>query len=420
MRFLRACCLFFLLTPFAHAYDRVKRTLNVDLEQKRLDAIAANGVSLGGFEFFPVMGVGEEYNDNIVKSEVLVLDDFITHVSPGFKARSNWNRHLLSLDVRTDLAFYARNSEQNYNDVTVDFNSRLDVLRDSALHFSTFFGHLHEDRQAVEQQGGLTPTIYNILDLDTAYIHKFNRFSVAGYFDVSRRDYQNVELITGVIRDNQDRDRWDYVPALRLGYEIQPQYEVFLKGYYANIQFDQTRDRHGQERSSQGGDVVIGLDFDATGLITGDAAIGYRHRVYDDPGLEDIGGVTGWLSLQWNITPLMTIYSKVTQDIGETTLKDVSGYNITTVNLGIEHELLRSLLLKLDGGYAHLKYQGYDASRFTSERKENRYFVGFSGKYTLNRYFYMDLSYRYSARNSNRPLNDYDQNRVFLNFVARM
>ena len=420
MRILCVYCVLFLLAPFAHAYDRVERTLNFDLEQKRLDAIAAKGITLGGFEFFPLMGIGEEYNDNIVKSEVLVLDDFITHVSPGFRASSNWNRHLLSLDVRTDLAFYARYSKQNYNDVTVDFKSRLDVLRDSALHFSTFFGSLHEDRQAVEQQGGITPTKYNALDIDTAYVHKFNRFSVGGYFDVSRRDYQNVELITGQVRNNQDRDRWNYVPALRLGYEIQPKYELFLKGYYANIQFDQTKDRHGQERSSQGGDVVVGLDFDATGLITGDAAIGYRHRAYDDPGLEDIGGVTGWLSLQWNITPLMTIYSKITQNIGETTLKDVSGSNITAVSLGIEHELLRSLLLKLDGGYSHIQYQGYDASRFTDERKEDRYFVGFSGKYTLNRYFYMDLSYRFSGRNSNRSFNDFDQNRVFLNFVARM
>jgi len=420
MRFLVFVFLYLCVVQFVFAYDRVNRTLNYAAEQKRADAIAPLGIAFSGVELFPFMGIGEEYNDNIFSSELLVVDDFITHLSPGFNLQTNWNRHYLALKVNTDLAFYAQYSKQNYQDVTVDFDSRLDVLNDSALHFSIFFGSLHEDRQSVEQQGGIEPTTYTVLDIDTFYEHTFNRFSVIGAFDVARWDYDNVELITGAIRNNQDRNRWDYIPSMRFAYEVHPQLTTFFDVRYTNIDYDQTQDRNGFERSSQGVGAVLGLDFDVTGLITGDMALGYQYRTYKDPELENISSPVGWFSLDWSVTPLMTVHSRISQTIGETIQRDVSGANITSVNLGIEHELLRSLLLKLDGGYSFMKYQGFDASHFDDDRTEHRYFVAVGGKYTFSRYFYMDLTYRYNTRNSNRPLNDYDQNSVFLDFVARM
>jgi len=82
--------------------------------------------------------------------------------------------------------------------------------------------------------------------------------------------------------------------------------------------------------------------------------------------------------------------------------------------------LLRSLLLKLDGGYTLMQYKGFDPSRYDAERIERRYFLSFAGKYTFSRYFHMDLEYKFSARQSNYVLRGYDQNQVFLNFVARM
>jgi len=420
MRFLCILCVLFFVTQPVAAYERVSRALNYAVEQKHADAISPIGLSFASFDFFPVFGVGEEYSDNILKTEVLALDDFITHVAPGFKLQSNWNRHQLALKVNSDLAFYAKYSGQDYRDVTVDFSGRLDVLKNSAFSLGTFFGALHEERQSVDQQGAIEPTSYRLLDMDMAYKHQFNRFSVLGKFDVSRRDYNNVELITGAIRDNKDRNRWDYLPSVRLSYEIQPQFDAFINLRYTKIDYDQINDRNGLERSSQGGDAVFGFAFDATGLITGDLALGYKYRAYDDFDLEDISGMTGWLSVEWRVTPLSTLYSKVTQDIGETTQRGVSGSDNTSVTLGVEHELLRSLILKLDGGYTFMQYKGFDSTIFNDERTEHRYFASLGGKYTFSRYLYMDLTYRFSARQSNRLLNDYDQNRVFLNFVARM
>ncbi|WP_428356080.1 outer membrane beta-barrel protein [Methyloprofundus sp.] len=140
-------CVCFFVSQSVFAYERARRTLNYGAEQKRADAIAPLGIPFSGFDFFPFFGVGEEFNDNIVKSEVLVLDDFITHLSPGFNIASDWNRHQLALNVKSDIAFYAEYSGQNYQDVTVDFNGRLDVLQNSALQFSTFFGSLHVSAQ---------------------------------------------------------------------------------------------------------------------------------------------------------------------------------------------------------------------------------------------------------------------------------
>ena len=335
MRFIFLVFLIFSVCQPAFAYERVKRIINYGAEQRRADAISPQGIVYSGFSLFPFLGVGEEFNDNIFKSEVLVLDDFITHLSPGFNIKSDWNRHQLALNVNSNLAFYAQHSGQNHHDVTVDFKGRLDVLRNSALRFSTYFGSLHADRQSIEQLGGVTPTFYRVLNIDVAYKHQFNRFSIEGALDVFRRDYDNVALRTGTIRNNQARNRWDYNPFVRIAYEVQSGYEAFIKMRYTKVNYDQAQGINGYERSSRGGDAVVGFAFDATGLITGDIALGYRYRAYDDARLDVIHGLTGGLSLQWDVTPLMTIHSKVTQDIGETTQLAVSGANITTINLGV-------------------------------------------------------------------------------------
>ena len=279
---------------------------------------------------------------------------------------------------------------------------------------------MHEDRQSVDQQGGAKPTKYSVLDLDISYKHSFNRLSVEGKLTTSRLDYENVDLVTGTRRNNQDRDRWDYNPSLHLVYEVHPQYDVFTSIRYTKVEFDKELDRHSQRRSSQGGDMVVGVNFGATDMITSDVAIGYIYRDFDDANLAAIKSITGWLSFNWSVTPLTTIYSKLTQDIGETTLEDVSGSNITVARLGVEHELLRSLLLKLDGGYSYIQYEGFDSSEFKNERIEDRYFASFTGKYIFSSLLYMDFSYKFSARDSNRSLNDFDQNRFFLNFVLKM
>ena len=64
MRFLFVLCLYLVATQSVFAYERVERTLNYGAEQKRADAIAPQGIAFSGFELFPIMGIGEEYNDN--------------------------------------------------------------------------------------------------------------------------------------------------------------------------------------------------------------------------------------------------------------------------------------------------------------------------------------------------------------------
>ncbi|WP_171258226.1 outer membrane beta-barrel protein, partial [Acinetobacter baumannii] len=66
-------------------------------------------------------------------------------------------------------------------------------------------------------------------------------------------------------------------------------------------------DRSGYQRDSTGGYVKAGSSFEFSRLLTGEAAIGYSRRTYQDPRLTDMKGLLTSASLIWTATGLTTV-----------------------------------------------------------------------------------------------------------------
>jgi hypothetical protein len=222
------------------------------------------------------------------------------------------------------------------------------------------------------------------------------------------------------------RDRWEYMPSIRLGYEIQSEYEAFVKFSYKQADYDTWTYANGvptpgtaYNRNSTGYNVLGGLAFDLTDLITGDMSIGYLQRTYTDTQLSEISGVNGFVNLKWRPTALTTVVGRVSRDINETTQNGVSGVLATGASLGVEHELMRNVILSAGGNYSNLDYQGFVPSTITADntnRIDNIYGGTVGAKYLLNRNFSTNLAYTYANRDTNYLYNNYQVNQVMLNF----
>src|SRR4029079_3353091 len=70
---------------------------------------------------------------------------------------------------------------------------------------------------------------------------------------------------------------------------------------------DLNTDSSGYQRNSNGLTGKVGTKFELTRLLTGEAAIGYTRRVYEDPRLEDISGLIGDASLIYTASALTTV-----------------------------------------------------------------------------------------------------------------
>jgi hypothetical protein len=395
------------------------------------------GIHAGAFTILPTLDFNNEYNSNVFKKDTknsngapvaqsLRPDSYIAHFKPGLQARSNWNRHALNLKFDTDLAQYATlPSQNNYNDLKTQVNGRLDVVRDSHLDGAFAYNSVHEDRGSPDQISGIGPTLYNTKVMDTSYTHKLNRVSVNAGLNATRYDYQDLATsVQGTPLLMSTRNHWEYLPTIRLGYEIQPAYEAFAKFVYKDASYDGLVLSNGAgtayNRNSTGYNALGGIAFQLTDLVTADASVGYLQRTYEDSRLSKISGVNGFVNLKWRPTMLTTVNGRVSRDINETTQQSVSGILATGVALDVEHELMRNVFLMAGADYTNNDYDGYVQNNTPGainqkNRIDNLYGANVGAKYLLNTYLSTDLSYTYQNRDVNYLGNNYEVNQVMLN-----
>jgi hypothetical protein len=410
----------------AFAYDS---TDDADVTQERHSAdYQAQGLHMGSFNVFPKLEINNEYNSNIYKKDKnsapgSVVDSYIAHFKPGVAIKSDWNRHALNLTFNSDLPQYATQGDQNdYEDLFTRLDGRLDVVRDSHLDTGFTYNSLHEDRGSPDQINGKGPTFFDTKGVDAFYTHKVNRMSVKAGLDTIRYDYQDVLTLANIPLAMSSRNRWEHMPAIRLGYEIQPEYEAFVKFVHKEAEYDGLVLSNGlgtaYNRNSSGYNVLGGLAFDLTDLITGDMSVGYLQRSYESAQFSDISGVNGFVNLKWRPTALTTVNGKLSHDINETTQAGVAGILATTLGLSAEHEVLRNVVVRAGGSFTNNDYQGFDATGLPANLKNRNdavYGANVGAKYLLNRNFSTDLSYIYQSRDVNYAFSNYEVNQVMLN-----
>jgi hypothetical protein len=352
------------------------------------------GIRLGSFLAYPQLTISETYSDNIFATENDRESDFITTVAPELSIESDWRNHALNFSTGLSKGFYADNTRQNFLDFYGQTDGRIDVTRNIGLTGGGGVARRNEDRSDPNDQGGRDPTKFWDSNAFAGYEHRFGRFrtNVEGTFQ--RLAYEDVSGNNGVgAVDNSDRDRNIYGGSGRLGYEFLPKYEAFVAIEGDRRVYDRTPDDNGRSRDSSGITPVAGVAYDFGGLLFGDVFAGWKDRRYDSSDEKNVNGPTFGGSLQWNATSLTTVTAVVAQDVLETTDRDASAYISTTGGLAVDHELLRNLLLNVNGSITNNDYEG-------SSRNDYVYRAGAGLRYLMNRWFYVSGGYRFTRRSS--------------------
>jgi hypothetical protein len=151
---------------------------------------------------------------------------------------------------------------------------------------------------------------------------------------------------------------------------------------------------------------MVGSTFELSRLLTGDIAIGYTRREYDDPRLQVLDGIIGKGSLTWTATPLTTVKLTAATTVGESDQAGVSGVLYRDLGLQVDHSFRRWLIGTLKGGFGIDDYVG-------SPRTDHRYYFGAGLTYKLNRFVQVKGEARHEWLDSSQTVNDYSAN-VFL------
>lgn len=384
------------------------------VQSRARPAYEAAGIRAGAFMVYPQASVSGKYDDNVYATDVNETGDFITELSTAIAVNSNWSRHALNVSAGATQQVYASNTDENRLDLNFGVDGRIDVTRDTQLRGSFALRQMHEDRgDPSAPAAAAEPTEYVLLTGTASVDRRFNRVTTrvsAGYSDYNYKD--SISTVGAVI-DQDARDRKEYEEALRIGYDVSPDTNVYVQGTLNQRKYDLAVPVVVVSRNSTGYALVAGSEFRLSDLMQGGVFVGYQKQAYDDPLFADSSGLTYGANLEWYVTPLTTLSFDVVSAIEETTMIGASGYNSQKVGVRVDHELMRNVLLNGTFSYESDDYEGV-------ARTDGKLRAGFGIDYLLNRNFTLSAGYEFTDNDSNLPGNNYARNIVGLTLAGKL
>jgi hypothetical protein len=374
------------------------------------------GVHLGEFFWFPRAELDEAYNSNIFATPTTPTYDLITALQPSFDLLSIFSRNALNLHGSSALQIYADHPAQNTQDGSISADGRLDVTAGSSLFGNAQIAHQHISYGSPNSPGNIAqPVTYWDYTARAGYLQGGRRLSYGVDFGVTAAQYNAAPLVGGGLSPQSSQDITIPDAALRVSYEIVPDYQAYVR--LGGSLYDYWHTVPGGTRpNSSIYRVDAGLQIFPRHIVFGTAYAGYLVQNFAQTGLGSVSAPDYGGRLVWNITRLTTLtfsglrtFNTGTPSSGTTAISGPAGngYLATTVAANADHELLRSLLLNLNAGYENDSFQGIT-------RTDNVFTAGAGVRYLVNRNLFLGASFSYYQRSSTLAGASFNQNVLVL------
>jgi hypothetical protein len=363
------------------------------------DPWAPLGIRAGSFLLLPSLDLSTAYSTSPERSFGTPPSAYFV-AAPELQVASDWERHSLTADIVGSYTWYASDAlvpSLNAPYLNSKIDGRVDVSRDTQI--------LLENRVIISTDNPGSPNLQVQLaqlppnqDVGETLglVQTFNRLTVTlkGTFD--RATYNQSLLTDGTTSTNDDRNFDQYGGSLRVGYDVDPGFKPFVEVAADGRVHDEQYDRNDLERDSIGASVKVGSAVNLFGSLSGEMAVGYLQRDYQDPTLPNIGGVIGDGALIWQATPLTTAKLTATSQIYETVVDNASGQFSRDIALQVDHAFLTWLIGTWKAGYGNDNYLG-------SGLTDNRYFTSIGVTYKFNREWQIRTELREDWQTASQP-----------------
>lgn len=368
------------------------------------------GIAAGGFLVLPYVEIGLANDDNIYRLRGAPTRDNVRALRPRVLGVSRWSRHEIGFDAGLDARYFEDADDEDFRNWFLGAGGRLDISRDTWVRARLNLRELHEERGDPESPAtALRPVSRRMSGVQVEAFRSMNRLTLGlrgGYTDVAFDD--SVDSVTGRPLVQNDRDRSEREVSARVGWKVTPGSEAFLRATRYSRRYDRPQGEDLYLRDSDGTETVLGSRLELGTVLALELFAGYRSQSYDrDERLPDVDGLGYGGVLTWNVTPLTTVRGKAMRTVNESALRQASGYLSSTLEIGLDHELRRNLLVGADVSVTTNRYEGI-------VREDDIVTGTFRATWKFNRTVRADFGYRGQRRDSTVRRDDYDKNYIFL------
>lgn len=387
-------------------------------------AFAEQGVQVGPMRVLPTLGVSLQRDSNVLRSAEREVSSFVTVVSPGLKVEggSGTSRFVFSYEGE-----YGRFEEKDlpdsdYSDHRVAASVELAATDRVKVNADAFYTRSHDRRGEGAQQGQLisaeldefSTTGGNVsLSYGAPGARGLLEFT-AGTSDLS---YRTNRIYT------QFRDRSDQNYGATFGWRVGGRTSVLASVAQRNIDFDRTP-VGGRNLDSSERDLMVGMQFAATGMTSGRAMFGRVEKDFDDPRLDDFSGF-GWsVGVQYQPRSYSVFDLSTQRSAGESDdiINQLAGTSFSVrqmTTLAWSHGWTEQLKTGLDIGIGSVDYRASGDSG-SSLRQDDVRAYGVSASYQFREWLSVGASYKSFQRDSNQALLSYDQDVLLLSFEGTL
>jgi len=390
------------------------------------DPYAPLGVQAGSFMLYPAIELIGGYDTNPARATD-AKGATLYSVAPELRMQSNWSRHELKGELRGSYTGYSPDAEPTLSRPNLNgkVDGRVDVTSMTRIDLGGRVLVATDNPGSPNLQAGLAKLpVYTTYGGSAGVGQKINRFDLSLKGDAERTAYQASKLTDGSTVSNDDRNYNQYGVTLRGGYELTPGITPFVEASTDTRRHDLVADAYGYRRDSKGITGQVGSTFELSRLLTGEVAIGYTRRNYDDARLSQLSGLIGNASLVWTANALTSVKFTAASAIAESTVAGVSGVFSRDVGLQIDHSFRRWLVGSIKFGAGFDSYKGTDVAAggvaapicdcvvstpggTAADREDKRFSAGLGLTYKLNRTTQIKGEFRQDWLRSNVSANDY-------------
>ena len=394
MKIITKCTLALLTTHLLVGQSALSQELarNETVADRARPELDASGVPLGAFRFFPGLGLTVGHNDNIFADGLSSVSDVIYVASPEFRLRSGWSNHALDLGIAADILKFADFGNEDHTNFRAWLDGRLDISRSAFLRTEAEHAVRHEGRDSADDVGAFERTRFEVDSLAVSYQLRPGVRNLTARFEGEyfKFDYDDVLGPDGPI-NNDDRDRDRLRGTMRLGYDALPSNSLFFQVAVQSDKYDFQFDDAGFERSSNGYELAVGTALDYSGVTFGEIFVGYLSHEYDDPRYAAIDDFSFGAEVAWNVSGLTTFTFGGRRTVEPTTLVPAAGVLSTRFRVGVDHELLRNLILSLSWSNVNDDFRGID-------RVDKVDSAEFTARYMMNRRVEIAIGFEHTNR----------------------
>jgi hypothetical protein len=363
------------------------------------DPFEPRGFTAGNFLFKPAVEMSTGYDSNPGRtpggpgSAVVV-------VAPVLVVRSQFDRHALNADLRASYVDDTKLQQLSHPTVDARVNGRYDFTDTMALNAE---GHLAVD---ADDPGTARFTgIFSRIPLVTTvggsagFAQKFGDLQVQAKGTADHLSFQDAPVIGGGVIRNGDRNFSQYGGQTRVTYAVTPEISPFVDVAVDRRIHDLPVDFNGFRRDSTGTAAEVGVTFGYADRLTGDVAIGYLVRQYQDIMLRPVGAFIADANLAWQLNKENILQFGAKSQVVEIAEVGTSGVLKRDVTVEYDHQFEPWLTGTLATGYGQDAFVG-------TIRVDNRYFVDIGLQYKVSRLLQLRANLREEETRSNVPINN--------------